>query len=557
MPAIGFTEELSEVRRQRAERALFALTNDDEGPRSGADRLAAALDVLADGITDEAATLEQYKKKGWQSTKTSLLATAGKLRDLAKELDTLPAVPSGVRDPKRGIEPGGDPNQPGTAERNPDGFLYRPPTDAQAAGPGVPLPPGADAEATAADLAAERDYQASEHGDGLQLDEPAADETGGIPMLSAADAIAAGLPVVGSPETRAFLAGATDSPGTPLLDTVHGEARAMLEARRESDADPFTDPLPFNNPLASVEPITFGQLMTRTAAPVDLMHWSYSQLSKLDECEVKYAADKIFGKPSLPQWSLVGGRAVHASIDIIERRILAPGSAPENWGTAAEIWATSLQREIDQTVEETRILPQDWRAANGGKENYDWWRVEGEHMVKLYIEQRIAGIEAATRAGISPRRLFSLTANGIEGPVLERELSIAVDGPMGSLEFRAVLDQAWLCADGTLLIVDVKSGRQMPSSFDTFQLGSQAMVLAQHIGLRPPSPFLKACYYDARKGIFTDPIEALARHSWEELVYRMHTAEARRQGGIYRPNVSTRGCTGCGARALCPLMGGR
>lgn len=332
----------------------------------------------------------------------------------------------------------------------------------------------------------------------------------------------------------------------------------MLDERRATatDGDPFTDPLPpGSSALANVAPMTLADLMTPQPVPADLKHWSYSQLSSLDECEVKYAARKIFQKPSLPQWALVGGRALHAAVDVIERRILAPDSAPENWGSHEEIWHTAFQHEIDATVDETGILPADWRAANKGSENYDWWRVSGADMVKLYVKQRADGYEAAARAGVAPRKLFGLNVNGSTQPVLELELAIPVPGPMGQLEFRAVLDQAWLCHDGTLLIVDLKSGRQMPSSFDTFQLGSQAIVLAQHLNIQPPAPFVKACYYDARKGIFTDPIEPLARHSLDELVYRMHTAEMRRQTGIYRPNVSTRTCTGCGARSLCPLVG--
>ena len=538
---MGYPEELAELQRRRVADATLALVN---GGKSAHEDLAAALDDLATGVADEAALWEKYKKKGWQSTKRELHTVAGKLRDLAREMDkhAADAAPA-----KRGIEPGGDPNQPGTAERgDPDKFVYR--------DNGQPAP-------------AERDAALHEAPQWPR-------EADGSPAPGTPEDMAAVAPVSPSPQTMAYLAGQTDSPDaplptteeTPIIDTVHGEARQMLEERRtEAAADPFTDPLPPSNPLADIEPITFGQLMIGQSAPAELTHWSYSQLSDMDECEVKYAARKIFGKPSLPQWSLVGGSALHSAIDIIERRILAPGSAPENWGSVPEIWATAFQSAIDERVNESRILPQDWRAANSGKENYDWWRVEGEGMLTVYVANRIKLIEAATRAGIAPRRLFTLTTNqhGVlpndqsTAPVLELELSINVPGPMGNLQFKSILDQAWLCPDGTLLIVDIKSGRQMPSAFDTFQLGTQAMVLAQHIGIQPPAPFLKACYYDARRGVYTDPINALERHPFEELVYRMHTAEMRRQTGIYRPNVTTRGCTGCGVRKLCPMMGGK
>jgi len=390
MAGNGFNEELEALQRQRANAALDALTEDR--PMSGAERLAAALDTLATGVADEAALWEKYKKKGWQSTKATLLAVSGKLQDLAKQLDAADAPTPGHRDPGRGIEPGGDPNQEGTAPRgNPDNFVHR----------------GDAPQPSEADIAAHAEHLAAEALASATPDEPDADETGGIPLLSTQQRIEAGLPVVPTAASIAIFNDALNTAAPSLLDTAHQEARVMLEERRAAaDADPFSDPLPFNNALAGVEPITFTQLMTPAPVPADLAHWSYSQLSDLDECEVKYAARKIFQKPSLPQWALVGGRAFHASVEVIERRILAPGSASENWQTPEQIWGTAFQAEIDQTVDETRILPQDWRVANSGKENYDWWRVEGEHMVTLYVKQRANMYEAAARAGVAPRQLL-------------------------------------------------------------------------------------------------------------------------------------------------------
>jgi PD-(D/E)XK nuclease superfamily len=533
MPPNEFTTELDKIKRERAQSAILPLVNGGENAYID---LAAALDQLSAGVRDEAALWEKHKKKGWQSTKTSLLAVAGKLNELGQELDRADAPPA-----RRGIEPGGDPNQAGTAPRgNPENFVYHEPSDAEIAvhaerlaAEALTAPPGTFSDAEAAAL---------------------------LDSTSDADSQA---------RTRAFLRGeinSLDAPlptttDTPIIDTVHQEARTMLEVRRAEAAngDPFTDPpKPGGYVFTDVEPITFEQLMTPAPVPAELKHWSYSQLSTLDECEVKYAGGKIFGKPSLPQWSLVGGNALHAAIEIFEREMLAAGVHPvrlEDEAWRKQAWDDAFTATITETVDASNIMPDDWRAANGGKENFDWWRVEGEHMLKLYIEQRFAGIAAAQRAGTQPRRLFGLGDPAV--PVLELALSIGVDGPMGNLEFKAIIDQAWLCHDGTLLIVDIKTGRQLPSAFDTFQLGSQAIVLAKHIGIQPPAPFVKACYYDARKGIYTTPIGALTRHPMAELAYRMHTAEARRQAGIYRPYVSTRGCTGCGIRKLCPLMGGQ
>src|SRR5690349_6714998 len=538
MGAKEFAEALGPIRERRTVAAIDALLA-DENKDNPFNALASALDTLASGIDAEAGAAEQHKPKGWQSLAASLRATSGKLRDLAKEFDQLDAaVPSGQRDPKRGIEPGGDPNQPGVAPRSPESFVYRgdvqPSEDeiaahaerltaeALAAMPNGDFPPGADVP----DLEAARANLMGE------LDEPAADESGGIPMLTTEQRIEAGLPLVPTAESLAIFSAGTQAPQTPLLDTVHVEARNMLEERRaqSTDNDPFTDPV---TPATLAKPLTFADLMMPIHR-ADLPHWSYSQLETLSACGVKYAAQKLLSMPQVPQWSLVGGRAVHEAIRVIEERILAPGSAPENWGTPAEIWGAAFAQVIAEVAAEAPVPPAQWRASNRGSEGFDWWRVEGESMVINYVELRRKMIDAALSAGARPRRIHQL----VDTPVLELELKIDVMGPMGAVPFVTVLDQAWDTSDGQVLIVDVKTGK-IPA--DTFQLGSQALVLAQHMGLPDPqtaSQLIQACFYDARKGLFTDAFRPIERHPYDELVYQVHTAEHYRRNGVYRPHAS-------------------
>jgi hypothetical protein len=543
MGAKEWAAALPDLQRKRAEMALAALT--DEEPMSGAARLAAALDVLAQGVIDEAALAETHKPKAWQSAKATLLATGGKLRDLAREQDQIEGSAEAVagnrllRDPGRGIEPGGDPNQPGVAERNPNGFVYREPSDAEIAEHAERLA----AEALAATPGVP-DLSAIE----AMLDEPAADETGGIPMLSTQQQIEAGLAVT---PTSGSLAIFTD-PKTTIVHDAHMEARQMLADRREQapDVDPFTDPV---TPAALAQPLTFADLM-RPIHRADLPHWSHSQLATLSDCGVKYAATKLLKMPQIPQWSLVGGRAVHRAIETVERDIFAaliqvPHADPGNVST---IWNTAFSAVIAEVGAEAPVPPAQWRASNKGAEGFDWWRVEGEAMLARYVELRRKLIDAAAQAGQPPRQLLQV----VDLPILEAELKIDVHGPLGAIPFVAVLDQAWSIDNGAgVLIVDVKTGR-IPT--DTSQLGSQALVLAQHMGLPDAelaNQVIEACFYDARKGIYTPAFRPIERHPYAQLQYEVHTAEHYRRQGIYRPHTGPF-CGGCSAKYACPVMNG-
>ncbi len=84
-----------------------------------------------------------------------------------------------------------------------------------------------------------------------------------------------------------------------------------------------------------------------------------------------------------------------------------------------------------------------WHVANGGREGYDWWRVEGLDMVKRYV----AFHDDAWRSIHTLLRLPDLTAApGTYLPVLEW----AFDVSAGSTAIKDVgfVDQAWTTFEG-------------------------------------------------------------------------------------------------------------
>jgi hypothetical protein len=233
------------------------------------------------------------------------------------------------------------------------------------------------------------------------------------------------------------------------------------------------------------------------------------------------------------------------------------------------VWNRVFHAEIAKVAAEAGGMPMDqWRASKQGKEGYDFWRVEGERMLAMYVDQRRKGVAAAERIGAKPRKLWHTnpTEAGVtdaDTPAVELPFSFTVRGPMGELRVDGILDQAWM-ADGNMLIHDLKSGSKMPD--DTFQLGVQAWGIVARV--TPPELFatdaraaadllpgrIMGAFYDARKGIYTTPVDLLDAHPWDEVVYRFHAAEAGRRAAAYTPRRSSF-CGGCSVRYACPVGG--
>lgn len=359
--------------------------------------------------------------------------------------------------------------------------------------------------------------------------------------------------------TRAYLAGETDTLppctdcdtdthrckgcGTPTPHGVYACSEcAILDGaspHRLSDevkADQMTNPTvssPFLIPSASYTPaapapaLTFADLLR--SHPTSLTHWSWSQVETSENCGVQYLARKVLNMPRIPQWALIGGRSFHACVEAIE--IMADKDPIKD---AKELWEQMFNLQIGATAGATTVPMEQWRASNKGLENYTWWLVNGVDMVSRYIASR-----DITKILIDHN-----------GPFIERELRMRVNGPCGDLEFVGILDQVRQLDDGSLLIVDFKSGRSTQG--DDFQLGSQGWLLATN-EVRRDTP-IKACWYDARKGTYSTAIDALSAVTWDEIVYRVHAAEARRRTGVYSPRVSSF-CGGCDVRYACPVGG--
>lgn len=558
---------------EREKRARLALDAAQEGP-------AAVLMAAADAFRLHADDVAEARKRSWQSVSKELTQCAARLVGYAQDVAAL--LPEVAPESAPTDEPVGE-QLAGLAReiwRDTSAALGHPQTltDEQLAAEDGD--PGVGSEELQRDVrdwlsgVAERLPAALGHPQAL-ADEPVA----GLPAdNNSADDWA------GDVNVRDFLAGATDywrapasdveltreaiSGDEPTTSTLNTEAQAMTDLTFPVTDDPFVDatgatigrqagaPAEWREKYA----LSFEQLM-RPADPGSApTHWSWSQLTTAEDCGTKYLGQRLLGLPQVPQWAQVGGDAFHKATELFDNAMthdratwLTP-TAEQLAEAARELWRDTFARVIRETEAASGLAMGDegqhWRASNRGKENYTWWLHEGGDMVARYVRLRVQ----TTITG-APREPLLIV--GV--PAIEWELDMLVPGPLGNLTVKLVIDRVWLCADGSLLIHDLKSGGWQDSA-DDGQLGLYHHALVQYLyrsgQLAPgtPAPRIRAQFYDARRGTYSEPIDAGARHPFAEYQMRFHNAEAQRRTGLYLPRRSSF-CKGCSISYACPVGG--
>jgi len=327
------------------------------------------------------------------------------------------------------------------------------------------------------------------------------------------------------------------------VDTLHG---TTLEA--DAPANPFVAPgAPSSAP---VKPCSWGdlsQIAERRAAVRE--HFSHSAVSTYESCSLQLLLSDASREgalpPRRPAWSLVGGGAFHKAIERIERDYLLgivwPLSGVET------LWTEVFEAAIVEQRDSTLLWPvETWYAANGGKEGYDWWRVEGGDMIRRYIDHH----DAQRRAAFPTLHVSEASvAKGVMSvvPVIELPFTMDVEGvqSQGFIDFavRGASQHDW----EELTVIDWKSGRQEPS--EHIQMAEYAWALHKLHG--PARGPIWGSYWMARKGEYTPPVNLLADYPWAEVAYRFRSAARGYAAGVFTPHV-TNLCVACGSRASCP-----
>lgn len=314
---------------------------------------------------------------------------------------------------------------------------------------------------------------------------------------------------------------------------------AMLEVLRDlppPTEDPFVNPTTSSRPSSAkaVDPAWLAHLSGPPPVSTAPTHRSVSQVESYSDCGLRYRLERreVDVKPQRPAWWNVGGKAFHAAVEDFER-----DGANAALSALQAFWRDHLAAQVVTQVQVTDVKIDDWRTAQRGAEGYTWWLVEGEEMLRKYI----AGRNERTHAGTLDTALIATTE---AGPMLEWPFELDIDGVMD----HGVIDQVRM-QNGHYVIIDLKAGKSLPT--DTLQLGSYAHAVVRHFGLPPSAPVFGS-YYSARKGTYSEPVDMIARHPWEEIVYRFHTMDNAEKAGIYLPRVSPF-CVSCGVSDLCPV----
>jgi hypothetical protein len=337
-----------------------------------------------------------------------------------------------------------------------------------------------------------------------------------------------------------------------VLQLTEAQSEAFVTPRvntpdqREAAAAMFADP----KPLPGAAPPMPGRVLSwadvrkaPTLEPPE--HLSFSQGGTLDECGMQYRLQRL--EPDVvgrPHWANVGGTALHAAVEWFETQVAkAPGDAVyakariEIAGGFGAIWAKHFAEALTAQVLETpAVPPAHWKAGGRGQsEGWTWWQVEGEEMLRRYLEPRLEDMGRAI-------------ASALDGaPMVELEGVLDVEG----VAYKVVIDQVWDgesfgLPPGSLVIDDLKSGAYAPKG--TYQLGGYAWYLR----LEQDVEQVYGRFWDARTGKYSEPVNLLELHPWDEIVVRVHGQAAKKAGGIFTPAPDWSRCGGCSLKHACP-----
>jgi hypothetical protein len=313
--------------------------------------------------------------------------------------------------------------------------------------------------------------------------------------------------------------------------------RELNHVTADALPDPFA-PIPAPTYGPKVPPggrqVTALDLLTPMDASLIPAHVSFSQLTTVADCGVKFRLQRVEQLPQVPQWANVGGKAFHAAVEAYEA-LGAP--SPIDPGSVELLWLKLFNLEIEDTENVSGMARSEFRASQQGKENYDWWRVEGALMLQRYVDWR-QGDGAGQQVLQGPSG----------APMLEWETRYAVD----HVPFKTILDSVW--TDGhserpTAIIRDWKTGSLTP---DDRQLCTQAWGLRM-AGWTGP---VLVQFFDARKGAFSEPFDPFERMTWDDVRYFVLSGDAERRLPIPSARPSDF-CGGCPVAYACPIMAQR
>lgn len=260
---------------------------------------------------------------------------------------------------------------------------------------------------------------------------------------------------------------------------------------------------------------------------------SFSSLTTYYTCPERWRQLKILERQRTPGWALVGGKAAHTITELFDVTWLTAGDpGPGSWDWFA-VWREQFDRLIAEEVEASGIQPDGWRVTGRAtkewpdKETRAWW----DHHGPIFGERW----ELWRRQ--NPEWQIWQAPDGKSGVELE------ILSEVGESKVLAFIDRVFVL-NGQLVVVDLKSGRNMPETI--LQLAVYAALIELEYGVRPQL----GAYWDARKGrtVHLEDLSPIPTGMVVDLVNRFVIAASSE---AFLPVVG-RHCTYCEVKQHCP-----
>lgn len=242
---------------------------------------------------------------------------------------------------------------------------------------------------------------------------------------------------------------------------------------------------------------------------------SYSSMTSYLDCGERYRLEKVAKVPQSEAWWFVGGSALHKATEWLDLGEIAD---------PVEAWDKAFAAEIAQ-VEDVATLRAGGRATKDwpGKEDGAWWSHHGPVFTKRWVNWRDN---------------IGWTLAFVEQPF---EVEI------GEVMVRGYVDRGFVDSNGQGIVVDLKSGRNMPPAL---QLALYRLGLAKALG----QTFDMGAYWSARTGQASE-LHLLPRFSEELVGTWLSNVKTGIEAGLFTPRLSPL-CGSCSVNQYCAAYGG-
>ena len=205
---------------------------------------------------------------------------------------------------------------------------------------------------------------------------------------------------------------------------------------------------------------------------------------------------------------------------------------------AQKIWDAAFLEQIAEVEAKSNSNPVDWRKggratkASPDKEDKAWWDENGKRMLDDFV----------TSYKANKWKVWT-TPQGI--PAIE----LGVNVNFGDVPIKGYIDLVFENKDGSLTVVDLKTGASTPES--SMQLGTYAVCIEQTFGVKVPY----GAYYNARTATL-EPTAGMERWTYPLLTEMFAQFERGLQAEIFLPNIGM-SCRTCGVKDYCYAVGGQ